>query len=80
MKVLTIADAAEVLPFSKWTLYRLAESGEAPFRKRAGKWIATEDDLLEWVRTGERGEKKQSPNPMPPTIAPKPSILDLVNR
>jgi excisionase family DNA binding protein len=80
MKVLTITEAAEVLPFSKWTLYRLAENGEAPFRKRAGKWIAIEDDLIEWVRTGERGERRSAPDPMPPTVAPKPSILDLVNQ
>lgn len=66
MKVLTISEAAEVLPLSKWTLYRLAERGEAPFRKRAGKWMATEDDLLEWVRTGERGTTaKPMPDPMP---------------
>ena len=66
MKVLTIAEAAEILPLSKWTLYRLAERGEAPFRKRAGKWMATEDDLLEWVRTGERGTTaKPMPDPMP---------------
>lgn len=66
MKVLTIAEAAEILPLSKWTLYRLAERGEAPFRKRGGKWMAVEDDLLEWVRTGERGTRAAPmPDPMP---------------
>lgn len=66
MRVLSIKEAAEILPLSKWTLYRLAERGEAPFRKRAGKWMATEDDLIEWVRTGERGTTaKPMPDPMP---------------
>jgi excisionase family DNA binding protein len=57
MKVLSIAEAAKVLPLSRATLYQLAQSGEAPFRKRAGKWMATEADLIEWVRTGERGNR-----------------------
>jgi excisionase family DNA binding protein len=59
MKVLTIAEAANLLPLSKWTLYRLAEAGEAPFRKRAGKWMAMEDDLIEWIRAGEKGSSRE---------------------
>jgi excisionase family DNA binding protein len=66
MKVLTIAEAAKVLPLSKTTLYELAQAGETPFRKRGGRWMATEDDLIEWIRTGERETRaKPMPDPMP---------------
>jgi len=66
VKALSIPEAAKVLPLSKATLYELAQTGEAPFRKRAGKWMALESDLMEWVRTGEKGTKaKPMPDPMP---------------
>lgn len=81
MKVLTISEAAKALPLSEKTLYRLALSGEAPFRKRGGRWMATEEDLLEWIRTGERGGRARTADPMPPSRGPKrPSIMELVNR
>ena len=60
MKVLTITEAAEILPLSKWTLYKLAESGETPFRKLGGKWMATEDDLIAWVRNGDTRPRKNT--------------------
>jgi hypothetical protein len=67
MKVLTLADAAEVVPLSKKTLYRVAARGDGPFRKREGKWLTTEEDLIEWVRTGDRGRPDPQPDPMPRT-------------
>lgn len=64
LRVLSIDQAAEILPLSKWTLYRLAKAGEAPFHKRGGRWMAVEEDLLEWVR--ERPKRAEPmPDPMP---------------
>lgn len=81
MKVLTIAQAAEVLPLSKSTLYRLALSGESPFRKRGGKWMATENDLLDWVRAGEVAPRRSSGDPMPASKGKRrPAMMELVNR
>ena len=62
LRILSIAEAAEIVPLSEATLYRLAAKGEAPFTKRAGKWMVIEADLYEWVRAGDRG---QSLDPMP---------------
>lgn len=62
MRILSIAEAAQIVPLSEATLYRLAAKGEAPFTKRAGKWMAFESDLYEWVRAGDRGSSK---DPMP---------------
>jgi excisionase family DNA binding protein len=55
-QILTLAQAAEIVPLSKSTLYRVAEQGgpDSPFRKRGGRWLTTESDLLEWVRTGHK--------------------------
>lgn len=66
MRVLSIAEAAEIMPLSKWALYRLAESGDSPFRKIAGKWMATEEDIVAWVREGQLPSKAEPmPDPMP---------------
>lgn len=65
MRVLSIKEAAEIMPLSKWALYRLAESGDSPFRKIAGKWMATEEDIVAWVREGQEPRAKPMPDPMP---------------
>lgn len=66
MRVLSIKEAAEIMPLSKWALYRLAESGDSPFRKIAGKWMATEEDIVAWVREGELPTRaKPMTDPMP---------------
>lgn len=67
MKVLSLKEAAEIMPLSERTLRRLATSGQGPFRKRAGRWMVTEADLEEWVRTGEQGGATRMPDPMPPS-------------
>ena len=64
LRVLSIDEAAEILPLSKWTLYRLANAGEVPFQKRGGRWMAVEDDLLEWIRQ-RPVRAKPMPDPMP---------------
>ncbi len=55
--ILTLAQAEEVVPLSRSTLYRVAEEGadDSPFRKRGGRWLTTQSDLFRWVREGERG-------------------------
>lgn len=78
MKVLTLADAAEIVPLSKRTLYRVATRGDGPFRKREGRWLTTEADLIEWVRSGERGDFYASPDPMPRTRVRHGRMLEQV--
>ena len=80
MKVLTIAEAAEVLPLSEKTLYRLALRGESPFRKLGGRWMAVEDDLIEWVRSGSIRTRLADGDPMPESKGSgQPSMMELVN-
>ena len=80
MKVLTIEAATAIVPLSKDTLYRVARSGEGPFRKREGKWMTTDADLIEWVRTGERGRPSgTSPDPMPRRDRKRGRMAEQVN-
>lgn len=60
-RILTLTQVSreKILPLSRATLYRLASSGEGPFRKRRGQWMTTESDLLQWVRSGEQGIRKR---------------------
>lgn len=65
-QILTLAQAAEVVPLSESMLYRLAQRGEAPFTKRGGKWMTVHSDLIAWVRSGPRGcRTSESADPMP---------------
>jgi len=59
-RVLTLAQAAEIVPLSRSTLYRVAEAGadDCPFWKRGGRWLTIESDLFKWVREGERGQSR----------------------
>ncbi len=60
-RILTLAQAAKVVPLSRTTLYRVAEAGadDSPFRKRGGRWLTSEADLLKWVRSGPRTEARR---------------------
>lgn len=55
-RVLSLADAAEVVPLSQKTLYRVAQSGQGPFRKVEGRWLVYANDLHEWVRSHPTGQ------------------------
>ena len=55
-RLLSLADAAVVVPLSQKTLYRVAQSGRGPFRKVEGRWMAYADDLHEWVRSHPMGQ------------------------
>lgn len=67
--ILSLAEAAEITPWSESSLYRIAqEGGDSPFRKRRGRWATTRADLAAWVRTGhlpKRQEAAKDPMPKP---------------
>lgn len=67
-RVLTIKQVAteRLVPFSEASLYRIANHDpDSPFRKRGGRWMVVESDLLRWVREGRQGDRGQGGNPMP---------------
>lgn len=65
--ILSLAEAAEITPWSASSLYRIAqEGGDSPFRKRRGKWATTRADLAAWVRSGHLPKKQEAAeSPMP---------------
>lgn len=68
-QILSLADAAKVVPHSETALYRIARAGgeDNPFRKVAGRWCTTLSDLVAWVRAGDRGPgARSSSDPIPP--------------
>lgn len=74
--VLSIEQAAEVVPVSVSSLYRIARKGgdASPFTKRAGRWGATRSDLIAWWRSGERGSvPRGSSDPMSPVRRGRPT-------
>ena len=77
-RILTLAQAAEIVPLSTSTLYRVAEAGgpDSPFRKRGGRWLTTESDLVQWVRTGHR---PQAADPMPRVRSEVDDLLEQVH-
>lgn len=50
-RLLSLARAAEIVPLSKTTLYRVAERGSGPFYKVEGRWMVYEVELHAWVRS-----------------------------
>lgn len=64
-RILSIDEAAELTPWSKTTLYREASKEDSPFRKRGGRWVVVESDLIEWVRTGSKPRRERAESPMP---------------
>ena len=60
-RILTLSDAARIVPLSKTTLYRVAERGgeSSPFRKVEGRWLTVESDLIAWVRGGHRPDSTE---------------------
>lgn len=78
-RILSLKQVAEegIVPLSKSSLYRVAEEGgeDSPFRKRQGRWMTVESDLLRWVREGQRGIRRTSGDPMPQPHRSRPSSL-----
>lgn len=68
-RLLSLAEAAEVVPLSEKQLRRVAtrkpEPGipASPFLKVEGRWMAYEDDLHEWVRASAEASAKPTPAP-----------------
>lgn len=58
-RLLSLADAAEIVPLSQKTLYRVAQSGRGPFRKVEGRWMVYADDLQEWVCSHPTGQASE---------------------
>lgn len=73
--LLTVAQAAEVVPLSAKQLYRVAARPDSPFRKVEGRLMAYADDLHRWIAehpTG--GELSKAP------AADGDSLADRVRR
>jgi hypothetical protein len=66
-EILSLAEAAEQTPWSKTTLYRVAEKGDedSPFTKVKGKWVTTRRRLFVWVENARKPRTKSIGNPMP---------------
>jgi hypothetical protein len=74
-RLLTIAEAAEVVPLSAKQLYRVAERADSPFRKVEGRLMAYEDELHRWIKAHPTGSKSaESPT------ADGDSLADRVRR
>lgn len=75
-RILTIDQAAEIVPLSLSSLYREAPKEDSPFRKRAGRWLTTESDLVAWVRSGVKPTRQPAEFPMPrPRRAARGTVL-----
>jgi hypothetical protein len=56
-KVLSLAEAAEIVPHSETSLYRIArkQGPDCPFTKKRGRWGTTRSKLLTWWEAGDSG-------------------------
>jgi hypothetical protein len=66
--ILSLAEAADITPWSESSLYRIAQEGDedSPFRKRRGRWAVVRSDLVAWVRAGNVPQKRTpAADPMP---------------
>lgn len=53
-QLLTIEKAADVLSLSKQTVYGLVSRTEVPFMKKGKRLYFSQQELMEWIRTGRR--------------------------
>lgn len=56
-RLLTVTEAAQVVPLSTKQLYRVAEREDGPFRKVEGRLMAYEDALHRWIKSHPTGSK-----------------------
>jgi hypothetical protein len=73
-RLLTVADAAAVVPLSAKQLYRVAASEGGPFRKVENRWMVYEADLHRWVREHPNGAESS------PAADAGDSLADRVRR
>ncbi len=53
-KLLTIQETAEFLHVQKQTLYSYVSKGIIPHHKRAGRLYFSKNDLIQWVKDGNK--------------------------
>ncbi len=53
-KLLTIQETAEFLHVQKQTLYSYVSKGIMPHHKRAGRLYFSKNDLIQWVKDGNK--------------------------
>lgn len=53
-QLLTIQETAEFLHVQKQTLYSYVSKGLIPYNKRAGRLYFSKNDLIEWVKSGNK--------------------------
>jgi hypothetical protein len=56
-RILSIEEAAEILPLSTRQLYRVARREDGPFFKAEGRWMVYESELHDWVRSHKPRER-----------------------
>ena len=56
-RLLTVAQAAAVVPLSTKQLYRVAKREDGPFRKVEGRWMVYEGELHRWIKSHPIGSK-----------------------
>jgi hypothetical protein len=59
--LLTVAQAAAVVPLSVKQLYRVAEREDSPFRKVENRWMVYANELHRWIREHPTGERSEAP-------------------
>jgi excisionase family DNA binding protein len=60
IKLLTLAEAADILKISKRTLHRMIQHRQVPAFKVGGQWRILESRFHEWVQEEESTEPKAS--------------------
>lgn len=71
-RVLTIEEAAGIVPLSVRQLRRVAVRGGGPFRKVESRWMVYESELHDWVRSHKPRERDSiSRDPMPGPVRPR---------
>jgi excisionase family DNA binding protein len=53
-QLLTIQEASTFLHVQKQTLYSYVSKGFIPYNKRAGRLYFSKNDLIEWVKSGNK--------------------------
>ncbi|AEL26874.1 helix-turn-helix domain-containing protein [Cyclobacterium marinum] len=54
-QLLTITETAKFLHVQKQTLYSYVSKGLIPYNKRAGRLYFSKNDLIDWVKSGNKG-------------------------
>lgn len=56
IRLLTLAEAAQLLQVSTRTLQRMIRSNDLPALKVGGQWRLRESQLTDWIERRERGK------------------------